>query len=102
MQSVELIGWASSAVLFVTILSQIRTQWRARQTKGVSPLLFIGQLAANIGFLVYSILVDNVVFAVTNVVLASTALLGLVVLLVHRRREKRGPVRAVDAYAFPT
>ena len=37
----EAIGWLSSLVLFATLLSQIRTQWRARHTEGVSTWLFI-------------------------------------------------------------
>lgn len=102
MNGTELIGWASSATLLVTLLIQIRRQWRARRTEGVSIWLFLGQLAANIGFIVYSALLGSWVFIVTNAVLAATAIGGLVVLVVHRRRERARPVREVDAYAFPS
>jgi uncharacterized protein with PQ loop repeat len=97
----EAIGWLSSLVLFATLLSQIRTQWRARHTEGVSTWLFIGQLAANVGFIIYSALLGNAVFIVTNCVLALTSITGMIVLRVHRRRERAGPLRQVDAYAFP-
>jgi len=96
----EAIGWLSSLVLFATLVSQIRTQWRARRTEAVSAWLFAGQLAAEIGFVVYSALIGNAVFVVTNLVLAATAITGMIVLHIHRRREAAGP-RQVDAYAFP-
>lgn len=101
MDGTHLIGWASSATLLVTLLIQIRRQWRARRTEGVSAWLFLGQLAANLGFVVYSALLGNWVFLVTNAVLAAIALAGLLVLVEHRRRERARPPQ-VDAYAFPT
>jgi MtN3 and saliva related transmembrane protein len=87
--SVDLIGWASSVILLATLLSQIRVQWRARRTEGVSAWLFAGQVAANLGFLGYSVLLENAVFIVTTSVLAMTALLGWILLGIHRRRERR-------------
>jgi MtN3 and saliva related transmembrane protein len=94
----ELIGWTSSAILLVTLLVQVRAQWRARRTEAVSPWLFVGQLAANLGFIVYSALLGNAVFVVTNAVLACVSVAGWIVLVVHRRRERalaptRAPVR---------
>jgi uncharacterized protein with PQ loop repeat len=94
----ELIGWTSSAILLVTLLVQIRAQWHARRTDAVSPWLFLGQIAANLGFVVYSALVGNAVFVVTNVALAFVAIAGAAVLYLHRRRERalapdRAPVR---------
>jgi MtN3 and saliva related transmembrane protein len=99
--SVELIGWLSSLTLFVTLLIQIRRQWRARRTEGVSPWLFLGQLAANVGFIVYASLIGARVFVVTASLLAATAITGFIVLRVHRRRERAGPLRQVEAYAVP-
>ena len=96
----QAIGWAASFILFITILSQIRAQWRAKRTESVSPWLFIGQLTADAGFVVYSALMHDWVFIVTNAVLAVTAIVGWVVLVVHRRREQRGPAQ-VEAYAVP-
>jgi uncharacterized protein with PQ loop repeat len=84
-----LIGWLSSLVLLVTILIQVRRQWHARHTEGVSPWLFVGQLAANVGFVVYSWLLGSVVFVVTNVALALTSIVGLVVLRSSRKDQRR-------------
>ena len=87
----DLVGWASSLVLLLTISVQIRRQWRARRTEGVSPWLFIGQLAANCGFIVYSALLGSWVFIITNAALACAAITGWIVLLIHRRRERQDP-----------
>jgi len=76
MKPVDWIGWAASAVLLATLLRQVYTQWRERSTKGVSRWLFIGQLTASTGFLVYSFLLDNWVFVFTNAALLVTALIG--------------------------
>lgn len=76
------LGWASSTVLLATLVRQVYSQWRQRSVEGVSRWLFIGQLAASTGFLIYSWLVDNWVFVVTNAALLVTALVGQ---LIYRR-----------------
>ena len=94
----ELIGWASSAILLVTLGRQVYTQWRTRSTSGVSKWLFIGQFSASAGFAVYSGLLHNWVFLVTNLALLATAVLGQVIFLSNKRKpvamdreEKRAP-----------
>jgi len=72
----ELLGWLSSLVLLITILAQIRKQWRERTGSGVSSFLFIGQTAASLGFTVYSALVGNWVFTVTNGLMLLSAITG--------------------------
>ena len=62
----DIIGWVSSVVLLVTIGSQIYRQWREKSAQGVSRWLFIGQVVASAGFVVYSWLIGNRVFVVTN------------------------------------
>ena len=76
MKPIDWIGWFSSAILLATLLRQIYTQWRERTVRGVSRWLFIGQLAASTGFLIYSFLLGNWVFVVTNAALLATAVLG--------------------------
>jgi hypothetical protein len=70
------VGWASAIVLFATIVRQVQVQWRSGPADGVSSCLFVGQLAASLGFAWYSLLVGNAVFVATNFVLAITALIG--------------------------
>ncbi len=72
----DIIGWLSSAILPATLLRQVHRQWRERSTQGVSKWLFIGQLAASTGFLLYSFLLDNWVFVFTNAALLLTAIAG--------------------------
>ncbi|HEX5753652.1 MAG TPA: PQ-loop repeat-containing protein [Archangium sp.] len=85
----EAIGWFSSFVLVLTIAQQVYKQWRSGSSQGVSRWLFVGQLTASTGFTLYSVLVDNWVFVVTNALMLLSALLGLAIVLKHRRAERR-------------
>jgi uncharacterized protein with PQ loop repeat len=82
----EIIGWGSSVILVLTIGKQIYKQWQEESSEGVSKWLFIGQIAASLGFTVYSWLVSNWVFVVTNSLLLLSAFVGLGIVLHHRRR----------------
>jgi uncharacterized protein with PQ loop repeat len=73
---VEPLGWLSSVILLTTITVQIVKQWRERSARGVSRWLFVGQAAASLGFLVYSVLLHNWVFTLTNGVMLLSALIG--------------------------
>jgi MtN3 and saliva related transmembrane protein len=98
----ELIGWLSSAILLATLARQVLKQWRERKTEGVSRWLFVGQTSASLGFTVYSALVGNWVFTVTNGLILLNAILGLL-LTRHLRRQQAagrspaGPTRAQTA-----
>lgn len=88
----EVIGWFSSVILVLTISAQLRKQWRSGSSKGVSKWLFIGQIFASLGFVIYSVRLSNWVFVVTNALLGLEACAGLGLLFYHRRRERRaGP-----------
>ena len=50
----EVFGYFAAAILLVTILTQMKTQWVRGTTKGVSRWLFIGQLLASVGFTIHS------------------------------------------------
>ena len=86
MLSAQAIGWASSAVLVVTVGAQVRRQWTEGSSRGVSPWLFVGQLAASAGFLAYSVRLREPVFVVTNALLLVAAAIGLAILVRHRIR----------------
>jgi MtN3 and saliva related transmembrane protein len=86
MAMVDLIGWFAAAVLLATIGRQVFTQWRDGSTKGLSRWLFIGQLTASIAFVIYSWMLGNWVFVVTNILMLVTAALGQWVYLANRRR----------------
>ena len=80
----DLIGWASSFILLITIAVQVRKQWLAGSNKGVSKWLFIGQLTASVGFLVFSILTDSLVFTITNAMLTLGNLCGILIFFKNR------------------
>jgi MtN3 and saliva related transmembrane protein len=84
---VEAVGWTSSAILVLTIGRQVFKQWNDGTSQGVSTWLFVGQMAASLGFLIYSLLVHNWVFVVTNALMVVNGLLGYAITIRHRRRE---------------
>lgn len=80
----ESIGWLSTLILCATISRQVYTHWKTRSTAGVSHWLFIGQLAASAGFVIYSLVLENWVFVFSNLFLLATALLGQVLYMKNR------------------
>ena len=82
----EAIGWVSSVLLVLTLGKQVWKQWQEGSSEGVSRWLFLGQIAASMGFTLYSWLVHNWVFVVTNALMLINGLLGYVIILRHRRR----------------
>jgi MtN3 and saliva related transmembrane protein len=87
---IEIIGWVSSVILVVTIAKQIYKQWSDHTSAGVSTWLFVGQLAASVGFTIYSLLVRNWVFAVTNGIMILNGLLGYAITVRQKSRRRAG------------
>ena len=81
----DLIGWLSTLILCATISRQVYTQWKTRTCAGVSHWLFIGQLAASVGFVIYSFLLENWVFVFSNVFLLVTAMIGQLIYMKNRK-----------------
>src|SRR3546814_8173550 len=79
----DIVSWAASAVLLVTLSRHIYTQWQDKDAKGVSRWLFVGPIAAYCGFIAYSWLLDILVLIVTNSLILLTAVVGEVGLLVQ-------------------
>jgi uncharacterized protein with PQ loop repeat len=84
----EIIGWLSSAILLATIGSQVHKQWATGSCEGVSRWLFVGQTAASFGFTLYSALLRNWVFVVTNGMLLLSAIIGWTIYRRNMRRAK--------------
>jgi MtN3 and saliva related transmembrane protein len=89
MNKTELVGWVSSFILVLTIGKQIYKQWQEGSSENVSKWLFIGQMAASLGFLVYSWLVSNWVFVVTNAIMLVNGMIGLGIVLYHKSRSQK-------------
>ena len=75
----EIIGWLSSFILLMTLSAQLYKQWHSKQAQGVSKWLFAGQVAAQLGFSIYSYMLGNSVFLFTNLVLLTVSTLGVVI-----------------------
>jgi uncharacterized protein with PQ loop repeat len=86
---IEIIGWASSVILLLTLVKQVYKQWQEGTGEGISKFLFVGQLAASVGFTVYSYLVRNWVFTVTNGLLTLNNLVGIYLYFYFKRKKKR-------------
>jgi MtN3 and saliva related transmembrane protein len=84
----EIIGWVSSIILLLTLIKQVYKQWKDGTGEGISKWLFIGQIIASIGFTIYSFLVGNWVFTVTNGLLTLNNLIGIY-LYFHFRKNKK-------------
>jgi uncharacterized protein with PQ loop repeat len=94
---VEVLGWLSSFILVLTIGKQVHKQWKSGSSKGVSKWLFVGQITASTGFTIYSVLVHNWVFVVTNALMLVSAIVGGIIVIKHRRAERRGAGQRVEA-----
>jgi MtN3 and saliva related transmembrane protein len=85
----DIIGWTSTVILLLTLARQVYTEWRDRSTRGLSRWLFIGQFAASSGFVIYSWLLENWVFLVTNLLLLITAAMGQWMYVRNKHREEK-------------
>jgi MtN3 and saliva related transmembrane protein len=99
--AVDLIGWASSAVLLATIMRQVYTQWKTKSCVGLSKWLFIGQLTASVGYTVYSLLLHNWVFASSNIALLCTAVLGQILYVKNKHNASSGAPTGAAEHVGP-
>lgn len=88
MQYTHLIGWLASAVLLVTIATQIVRQCKSGAKQGVSRWFFCGQMVSSAGFLIYSWLLRNWVFIATNSLILLSGLLGFGIVLWNRKADR--------------
>lgn len=79
----------SSVILLATLVRQVFTQWKSRNVTGVSRWLFIGQVTASVGFTIYSLLLRNWVYAVSNIAILITAIVGEGIYLHNKRTQPR-------------
>jgi uncharacterized protein with PQ loop repeat len=79
------VGWVSTALLLLTLIRQVYKEWKSGSTAGLSKWLFIGQMAASVGFIIYSWLLHNWVFIGSNAAILVVAVVGQT-LFAHNRR----------------
>lgn len=95
----DAIGWVSSGILVLTIGNQVYKQWKSKTSQGVSRWLFLGQLAASIGFVIYSWMLESWVFVATNSLMIANALAGATIVYLQRRRGPPQPAEGVEGEA---
>jgi MtN3 and saliva related transmembrane protein len=83
----EAVGWAAALILLMTMVRQVWSLWNSGAVAGVSRWLFVGQVAAAVGFTIYSVLLGNIVFTLTNGLLTVNAVVGLWIDRRNRRRQ---------------
>jgi uncharacterized protein with PQ loop repeat len=81
----EVLGWASLVLNTAAVHYQVRRQWKDGASENVSVLFYLCGIAATVGFAFYSYGVGNVVYVVANVVVTLYELVGLFLVLKHRR-----------------
>lgn len=84
---IEIVGWASSLILLATLVKQVYKQWKDGTSEGISKWLFVGQLAASIGFTIYSVITESWVFAFTNAALTINNIIGIWLYFRYREAE---------------
>lgn len=84
----ELLGWASSMILLLTLARQVYKQWKEQSAEGISKWFFTGQVASSVGFTTYSYLVGNWVFTVTNALILINNIVGVCLYFYFRRRNR--------------
>ena len=85
---IQAVGWGSSVILLITLILQIRKQWKTETNEGVSKGLFAGQTAASLGFLIYSFITGELVFAFTNLLLTVSNAVGVYIYLKNQSSVK--------------
>lgn len=83
---IEIVGWASSVILLITLVKQVHKQWKDATSEGISTWLFIGQLFASVGFTIYSYSVGNWVFTITNALLTINNIIGIALFFHFRKK----------------
>lgn len=95
----EIIGWLSSLILVVTVGKQVYKQWREGVGEGVSRWLFVGQIVASAGFVIYSWSMRSWVFVLTNALMLVNGAFGLALVFRARRRSagRKGEAGGLEA-----
>lgn len=82
------IGWFSSTVVFVTQIIQLREQVK-KGSKGVSKWMFVGNVIATSGFVVYSYLQNDTIFLTANSIILCGHITGMILTFWQKSHEKK-------------
>ena len=73
MTAADIVGWSASAILIATLFRQVHKQATRGNQQALSKWLFVGQIAASLGFIAYRWMVRNPVLLISNLLILATA-----------------------------
>tara|TARA_Y100000031_G_C7858112_1_gene220656 strand:- start:30 stop:326 length:297 start_codon:yes stop_codon:yes gene_type:complete len=88
MDTAQLLGWVATFLFSVMIIPQMYKTLVSRNTKGVSLILFIIFLIANIIALIYAILIKEKPLIIKYIIGIETTLVYMAIFLYYKHKEK--------------
>lgn len=73
MDSASIVGYIASAVTVFTFLPQVLKTWKERSAKNVSLLMFVIAIANEILWIIYGVMINNMVIIITNAIMMCMA-----------------------------
>lgn len=89
MDIAQILGWTATFLFSIMIIPQIVKTIRSKDTKGVSLLLFIIYLVANIIALIYALLIHQKPLVIKYIIAIDTTLVYIAIFLAYSMRNKR-------------
>jgi MtN3 and saliva related transmembrane protein len=86
MDIAQLLGWVATILFSVMLVPQIIKTIKTKDTRGVSLLLFVTYLVANIIALIYAFMINQPPLIIKYLIGIATAELYLVVFLIYYKR----------------
>ncbi len=88
MDITQILGWAATFLFSIMIIPQMVKTIKTRDTKGVSLLLFVIFLIANVIALTYALLISQPPLIIKYVIAFITTITYIILYLVYYYREK--------------
>jgi len=73
MQLATVVGYTASAITVFTFLPQVIKTWKEKSAKSVSLLMFVIAIANEILWVLYGVLVDDMIIILTNIIMMCMA-----------------------------
>ncbi len=89
MEIAQLLGWTATFLFSIMVIPQMIKTIRSRDTRGVSLLLFIIFLVANVIALIYAILISQPPLIIKYVIAIVTTIAYIGIFLYYYAQEKR-------------
>ncbi len=88
MDLTQLLGWAATFLFSIMIIPQMIRTVKSKDTSGVSLMMFVIFLIANVIALSYALLIDQVPLIIKYIIALVTTIIYLVLYGIYYRRKK--------------